>query len=48
MKPKTVTVKKAAVLSNNSLKKGIVNNITKVDKYERRRQKRKKGGRQED
>jgi hypothetical protein len=45
MKPKTVSLNKAAVLSNNSLKKGVVIDTSKVDNYERRRKKAKKGRR---
>jgi hypothetical protein len=42
MKQKTVTLKKAAVLSNNKLRSKIVVDTSKVDQYERRRQKRSK------
>jgi hypothetical protein len=45
MKPKTVTLNKAAVLSNNSLKKGVVIDTSKVANYERRRKKVKKSKR---
>lgn len=45
---KTLSPNKAAVLSNNSLKKGVVLDTTKVDNYERRRKKAKKSRRSKD
>lgn len=39
---KTVTLKKAAVISNNKLKTKVVADTGKVANYERKRQKRKK------